>query len=89
MVDASGNNVVNATYIGTNAYDQAYFVDINSDEEVYLFGQTQGNYPVQGNVFNEDNGGQFIHKLSNESLFTNFQMTLKRPCFRQFRAAGF
>ena len=72
MIDASGNNVVNATYIGTNAYDQAYFVDINSDEEVYLFGQTQGNYPVQGNVFNEDNGGQFIHKLSNDLKTTLF-----------------
>lgn len=72
MVSADGSGIVNATYTGTGEYDQTYFVDINSDEEIYLFGQTQGNYPVQGDVFQEEDGGQFIHKLSYDLKTTLF-----------------
>ena len=36
------------TYIGTSAYDQAYFVQLDDQDNIYLFGQTGGNYPVVG-----------------------------------------
>lgn len=70
-----GLSIVNATYLGTNSYDQVYFIDINEEEEVYAFGQTQGEYPIQGDVYKNINGGQFIHKLSND-LHTSLLSTV-------------
>lgn len=60
------NGVITAsTYIGTNEYDQVYFVDIDDQDNIYIVGQTLGNYPIQNANFQNINGTQFIHKLSN------------------------
>jgi PKD repeat protein len=61
-----GQQIINATYLGTSSYDQVYFVDINNDQNVYVYGQTQGTYPVSSGVFSQSGGGQFIHKLSHD-----------------------
>jgi hypothetical protein len=65
-VTPDGEQIVNATYVGTSAYDQAYFIELNPAQEVYLYGQTQGSYPVSAGVFSQSGGGQFIHKLSHD-----------------------
>jgi gliding motility-associated-like protein len=58
-------NSPKATYVGTSDYDQAYFVQLDIDDYVYVYGQTKGNYPINGSVYANANSGQFIHKLSN------------------------
>lgn len=68
-----GKQIINATYLGTSSYDQVYFVDINTNQEIYVYGQTQGTYPVSSGVFSQTGGGQFIQKLSHDlqsSLFS-------------------
>ncbi len=62
-LDASGN-ILRTTYLGTSAADVAFFIDLDSDEEIYAFGQTFGNYPISTGVYNNPNSGQFIHKIS-------------------------
>ncbi len=57
------NNPV-STYLGTADYDQAYFVQIDPDDFIYVYGQTKGAYPVSAGRYNNPNSGQFIHKLS-------------------------
>lgn len=66
QISVDGQDVLNATYVGTTAYDQAYFVDLNTENEIYLYGQTQGSYPVTASIFSQSGGGQFIHKLTND-----------------------
>jgi PKD repeat protein len=61
-----GQQIINATYLGTSSYDQVYFIDINNDQNIYVYGQTQGTYPVSSGVFSQTGGGQFIHKLSHD-----------------------
>ncbi|TAE01802.1 MAG: PKD domain-containing protein, partial [Bacteroidetes bacterium] len=61
------------TYLGTTAYDQAYFVDIDAEGNVYIFGNTAGNYVIQNVVYRNANGGQFLHKLNpllNQTIFS-------------------
>ena len=59
------NSIQYCTYIGTSSYDQAYFVQLDDQNNIYLFGQTGGNYPVIGNsVYSNSLGTQFIHKLN-------------------------
>jgi gliding motility-associated-like protein len=59
-----------STYVGTDDYDQAYFVQLDPDDFVYLYGQTKGNFPISAGVYGNANSGQFIQKISND-LTTN------------------
>lgn len=54
------------TYLGTNAYDQAYFVQLDADDFVYVYGQSSGSYQTDGINYINPNSGQFIHKISND-----------------------
>ncbi|MDH5398166.1 MAG: gliding motility-associated C-terminal domain-containing protein, partial [Cyclobacteriaceae bacterium] len=67
--------LISGQYLGTPQYDQAYFIDLDLSDNIYLYGQTSGDYPVQGNVY-QMGDGQFIHKfspdLSQSLMSTNF-----------------
>lgn len=61
-----------STLLGTSTYDQVYFIDLDTDQNVYAMGQTAGPYPVVGNVYSNPNSSQFIHKISPELDSTIF-----------------
>lgn len=62
--DANTSTPVNGTYAGTGGYDQSYFVQLDVDDNVYIFGQTNGNMPISGGVYSNPNSGQFIQKYN-------------------------
>lgn len=62
----------NASYLGTSDYDQSYFVDLDIDEFVYVYGQSAGSYDTDGPNYINANSGQFIHKLSNDLSTTEW-----------------
>ena len=69
----NGDSLISSSYIGTSAYDQVFFMDLDSNDDVYLAGQTEGVYPITSGVFSQGTTGQFIHKVSNSlktSLFS-------------------
>jgi gliding motility-associated-like protein len=75
-IKSDGTAIISSTYVGTAAYDLAYFVQLDSLENVYLLGQTdQGNYPVTSGAYTNPKGGQFIHKLSRD-LTTSIMSTV-------------
>ena len=61
-----------STYLGTNEYDQAYFVQLDIDDFVYVYGQTEGNYPVSTSQYSNANSGQFIHKINSNLTTTQW-----------------
>lgn len=63
-ISPSGNLIEQATYLGTSAYDQAFFVQLDRQGAVYVLGQTKGAYPVTAGTYRNANSRQFIHKLS-------------------------
>jgi hypothetical protein len=65
----SGNVLYNVTFTGTTSFDQVYFLDLNESNEVYVYGQTSGNFPITPGVYSNPNSGQFIQKF-NSSLNT-------------------
>lgn len=71
----TGDQVVNATYIGTAGYDQVYFIDIATNGDVLAYGQTNGNYPVTPGVYSRPNSGQFLHRLTPDLKTTVFSTT--------------
>lgn len=58
-----------SSFIGTNQYDQSYFIEIDGDDDVYLYGQTLGAYPVTNGVYSNPGSKQYIHKM--DSLLEN------------------
>ncbi|HRH58134.1 MAG TPA: gliding motility-associated C-terminal domain-containing protein [Chitinophagales bacterium] len=70
--DNNGSSVLSATYLGTNGYDQAYIMDLDNNDNVYIFGQTNGAYPVSNGVYSNAGANQFIHELNNALNTTSF-----------------
>lgn len=65
-ISKNGNNLLNGTYIGTESYDQSYFVEVDFEDKVYCFGQSMGNMPVTEGVYRNNNSKQFLQKYSED-----------------------
>ncbi len=63
---ADGSALLSTTYLGTSSYDQSYFVQLNTADEVFVVGQTNGAYPVTPGKYTNAGATQFIHKFSND-----------------------
>ena len=75
-LNSSGANILQASYVGTANYDQAFFVEIDRNDNVFLLGQSAGgNFPVVNAAFVNPNSSQFVLKL-NPSLTTNLNSTV-------------
>jgi gliding motility-associated-like protein len=75
-ISANGSELLHCTYNGTNEYDQNYFVQLDTEGNVYVVGQTLGDYPVVGNVYSNNFGKQFIHKFSPDLSTTEWSTTI-------------
>lgn len=62
---APAGALLGSTYLGTSAYDQCYFVQLNTADEVFVVGQTHGAYPVTPGKYANPGSSQFVHKLNN------------------------
>lgn len=63
---ANGTTLLSTTYLGTPAYDQSYFVQLNTADEVFVVGQTHGTYPISQGKYGTPGSSQFIHKFSHD-----------------------
>lgn len=67
-LNPAGNSLQRISYVGTDNYDQVFFVEIDRNDKVFLLGQSRGGtFPVVNATFVNPNSGQFIAKL-NENL---------------------
>ncbi len=66
---------ITSTFNGTTHYDQNFFVALDAEDAVYVFGQTKGLYPTTPGVWQVPNSAQFIHKFS-ENLKTSLKSTV-------------
>ena len=63
----SSGNILQGTYMGLNEYDQAYFVQLDLNNDVYVYGQTESSWPITAGKYGNPNSGQFIRRY-NQSL---------------------
>jgi gliding motility-associated-like protein len=64
-INGTSKTLVKLVYIGTDRYDQTYFIDTDPWNNIYVTGQTRGSFPVKGNVFKNNNGTQYISSFNN------------------------
>jgi hypothetical protein len=65
-IDSTGTALLHSTFTGTNQYDQLYFLDVGTEGDLYVYGQTTGPMPVTPGVYKNPNSGQFVQKFSGE-----------------------
>ncbi len=63
QLNSTLSGVINASYIGTSGYDQSYFVGRDSSDNILIYGQSDGTYPVVNASYSDPNSGQFIQML--------------------------
>lgn len=66
----------NGTYLGTQSLDLAQLMDIDQDENVYIYGLTFGTYSIQNAAYSNPKSGQFIHSIDKTLSKTNFSTTI-------------
>ncbi|MCB0492092.1 MAG: gliding motility-associated C-terminal domain-containing protein [Cyclobacteriaceae bacterium] len=71
-LEPDGSAIITATFTGTDQFDQVYFLDLNSNDEVYLYGQTSGSFTITPGVYSNLNSGQFLQKLSADLTTLKF-----------------
>lgn len=76
IFSAAGNTVEAATTIGTSAYDQCYFVQLDILDNIFVVGQTEGDFQVVGSVYNNPNSGQFIQKYNSDLTTLEWSTTV-------------
>jgi gliding motility-associated-like protein len=63
-LSANGAALGVSTYIGTSSFDAFYFVDFDDEDNVYVFGLSEGAYPVTPGVYSSPgSNGRLIIKL--------------------------
>jgi gliding motility-associated-like protein len=63
-ISADGSQLLISTFVGTSEQDQAFFIDLDNDEDVWIYGQTQGDWQVTDDVYSTDNGMLFVSKFN-------------------------
>jgi gliding motility-associated-like protein len=74
----AGNNptVINGTYIGSNEYDQVYFVQTDVSDNVFILGQTEAFMPITPGLYGNPNSGQFIRKYTPDLVTMQWNTTI-------------
>lgn len=58
--------MVNGTYFGTTGTDRSYFLDLDSEDNVWLYGQTTGTVPIfPEGTYGSAGGEVFVAKFTN------------------------
>ena len=75
-LNSTGLGIQKATYLGMNNYDQAFFVEIDKNNHIYVLGQSVGGtFPVVNATFSNPNSSNFIIEL-NSDLTSNIASTV-------------
>jgi hypothetical protein len=65
-LNPGGTAITAGTYLGRNDYDQAFFVEVDRNNNVFVLGQSVGGiFPTWNAPYNNPNSSQFVIKLTN------------------------
>ncbi len=67
-LNGTTGGIISGTYMGANEYDQAYFVQLDIDDKVYVLGQSESAWAITPSCYGVANSGQFIRKYNTDLL---------------------
>lgn len=68
QLDITDGSFIKGTYNGSSGRDVNYFIDVDYTGDVYVFGQTLGDYPttMDSNIYQNTGSAQYIHKFGSD-----------------------
>lgn len=64
-LNGANGATLGGTFIGTNEYDYAFFVQLDVNDEPYILGQSTASYAITPGKYGTPNSGLFIRKFTN------------------------
>ncbi len=64
IVNTQTGALMQSTYLGTPEMDKAFRLQVDAEDNVFVLGTTQGDYPIAPNVYHMPGTTMFIDKLS-------------------------
>jgi len=67
-LSSNGQSILSCTYWGSAAYDQLYFIEVDTDQFVYVFGQTRatGSTMIMDAAYGIPDSGNLLTKFSSD-----------------------
>ncbi len=66
-LSADGTNIINGTFLGTSQDDNSYFMDLDLEGDVHIYGVSTGFMPITPGVFSSQAGSkQFISSFGSD-----------------------
>ncbi len=75
QLDAAGSTLGASTLFGTSGLDEAFFMDIDFDDDVYIYGEARGAAPVTPGVYSVPGSAMLVAKF-NPALTTLMMCTV-------------
>lgn len=75
-LNGASGTLLSGTFIGSPDYDQSYFVQLDQDDAVYVYGQTQGTMPITPGCYGVSNAGQFVAKYATNLATLSWTTTV-------------
>lgn len=73
----SGTTLAASTFFGTSGEDMAFFIDLDNDDEVYIYGQSDGAITISPpGTFGTAGGNIFVTQFTTDLSTTVFTTTL-------------
>lgn len=63
-IEQGGFNLLASTFVGTPSFDQNYFIEIDAFDQVYVVGQTEGQFFVSPGTYSNPGSGQYIARFT-------------------------
>ena len=72
-----GNTLLASTFWGSTSSDEAFFLDLDQQGAIYIYGQTSGNIPIQpAGTYGTAGGSIFVAKVDPTLAMTHMSTTL-------------
>ena len=76
-MSANGQNLLDGRFYGTNQVDHSYFIDIDEDDNVHIYGRTKGNIIPSSNTYTYgSNNFQFLAAFDKDLDEIVYQTTI-------------
>ena len=75
-LNSTATNLLASSYYGSISDDASFFLDIDADNEIYIYGQNSGHIPITIGCYGTANSNQFIAKFNDDLTAINWQTTI-------------
>ncbi len=67
IINPSGSNLVASTFWGSSGDEHSFFLDIDENDNVHIYGQTTGTMPITPNTYSHNSGSwQFLSSFNSD-----------------------